>query len=653
MAMSLKRTLSAALLGLLPVWAAAQQPGPPEDEQARLTFGYLSRAESLDPEKIQILDESRATLPTLGIELRLFKVLDERTAESRRVALDSQNRRVDYEKLLQAERAAQYKKYGTMHPELHRLVEMAEQKTIPVIIRFAVEERRIDKSKFAGKRGLEVASAEAREAEKDAVEQASRIFRQVARKHGLAEEDRVTRSGPFVAAEMPVGAIRELSRDPRVAFIGLDQEVEIPDYPTIPESLPTTGTNIAHSLGANGAGIKIGVLESGTPNVSSSCFRLGATQTGGSANSHMTKSLAIIGNRYSAGACTGSWQGYAPDATVLLANGGSYTDRYEWAKSQGVNVATMSWHYPSEETSGALHSRDIYFDYWTTRWPWPTVFTSAGNQADLDAYASGKGYNFLGVGNVLNDGDGNRCNDAISDSSSFENPTSPHNDREVPEIASPGSRHELLNTSFGGTSAATPVTAAIAAVLMSKNTSLKIWPEAIRAILLASATYQQADGANWSKYSDGKDGAGLTSAYYGYYTAGRREAGTTAQYRAHDYGSLTKSSFSGGFLTKTWTAKTFTTKSRIRVALTWNSKVSASGGSPSGSVLDADLDLRVYDPKGSLVAWSSTWDSSYEFVEFTPSKTGNYTIKVRGYSVPNDFWSYFGIAWTTHYELCS
>jgi hypothetical protein len=313
----------------------------------------------------------------------------------------------------------------------------------------------------------------------------------------------------------------------------------------------------------------------------------------------------------------------------------------------------MSWHYPSEETDGDLHTRDVYFDYMVVHYPWPSVFTSAGNQADDDAYASGKGYNFFGVGNILNDGDGDRCNDDISSSSSNKNPTSPHGDREIPEVAAPGSRHELLNTSFGGTSCATPVTAAIAALLMSTNTRLKIWPEAIRAILLATANYQNADGANWATYLDGKDGTGEINAQYGYWTANRRETGTTAQYRAHDYGTMHASDFEGGFFEKTWKAKTFTTNSRIRVAFTWNSKTTAEDGEPVSSFLDADLDLWVEDPDGHLVAWSVSWDGNYEFVEFTPAKVGEYTIKIRGYSVPNSFWSWYGVAWTTHYELCS
>ncbi len=307
----------------------------------------------------------------------------------------------------------------------------------------------------------------------------------------------------------------------------------------------------------------------------------------------------------------------------------------------------MSWHFPSEETDGDLHARDIYFDYVSTHYPWPTVFTSAGNQASSGAYASGKGYNFFGVANIENDGDGDRCNDVIASSSSWEDPTTPHNDREIPAIASPGSRHDLIGSSFGGTSAATPVTAAIASLLMSKNTSLKIWPEAIRAILLATANYQKADGANWSKYADGKDGTGMTNTYFAYHTANQRETTTTTQFRAHDYGSITQSQFNGGFFHKTWKAKTHTTNSRIRVALTWNSKTTSTS-----SVLDADLDLWVYDPDMHLVATSTTWDSSYEFVEFKPSKTVQYTIKVRGYSVPSNFSSYYGVAWTTHYDLC-
>ena len=115
---------------------------------------------------------------------------------------------------------------------------------------------------------------------------------------------------------------------------------------------------------------------------------------------------------------------------------------------------------------------------------------------------------------------------------------------------------------------------------------------------------------------------------------------------------MTDDDFQGGYFEKTWKAKTGTTSSRIRVALTWNSKVWSFIGIPIASYLDADLDLWLFDPDGILVASSSSWDSNYEFIEHTPSKVGEYEIRVRGWSVPDDFSSWYGVAWTTHYDLC-
>jgi hypothetical protein len=557
---------------------------------------------------------------------------------------------VDYDDLLTRERQRRYQKLGALQDELYRLVEQGDREVIPVLIKLSVPEPEpIDKTKLAEGRELEVAAEMAAAGAVKLKGQSTQLLKTALEELDIKLPEQFSQSGPFVSARFSTDAIRRLSKSKRILFIGVDNESEIPDYPTIPESLPTTLADHLHTAGYKGDGVKIAILESGMPTHPISCFNIGAIQdTSLGANSHMTKSIGIVGNRYQSGSCSGNWEGYAPEATVLLANASNYKDRYDWAKANGVNVVTMSWHFFSEETDGSLHSRDVYFDYWVTRYPWPSVFTSAGNQAASDAYASGKGHNFFGVANVLNDGDGNRYNDSISSSSSWRDPTSPAGDREVPEIASPGSRHVLLGTSFGGTSCATPVTASIAALLMSKNPSLKIWPEAVRAILLATANYQNADGANWSRTSDGKDGTGMTNASYAGLTAGRRETTDSPQFRAHDYGLMAKSDFSTGFFNKEWKAYTSTTNARIRICLTWNSKVTSS---TSPDVLDADLDLWVYDPDMLLVERSQTYDSSYEFAEFTPAKRGAYTIKIRRWgTLPDDFSSYYGVAWTTHHD---
>lgn len=632
------------------------------DQQTQERLGLVSRAAGIDPERLLVLNETETVLPVLGERLRLYKLADSRGETGASVALDERGEPVDVEEMVGREQAATRDRYGNLQPALHQvLTERSDDPdaSVPVLLRYAVAEDPVDFDKTqvdaATLDDSEVRELDlrARRVADEVSERTAALHREVLGGYGVTVDEAPRAMGPFVRAQVPLAALPELGRDERVAFVGMDGEVPVLDYPTIPASLPTTRADIVHAAGARGAGVRIAVLESGTTNVSTACFNIGATQdTGQAPNDHMTKSVGIIGNRYSSGGgCSGALQGYAPDATVLLANDSSYTDAYDWARGQGVNVVTMSWHFPAEETSGGLHSRDVFFDYWVTRWPYPTVFTSAGNQAAANAYASGKGYNFFGVGDVLNDGDGNRCNDAIASSSSRRDP---YGDREVPAIAAPGSRHDLLGSSFGGTSCATPVAASIAALLMSHNPSLRIWPEAIRAIMLATANYQRADGADYSTTSDGADGVGMLNAQYGRWTAGVRETTSKPQFRAHDYGLMGASDFSGGFFVKSWKAQTYTTNSRIRVALTWNSKVTASAnGTPTSSVLDADLDLWIFDPDGNLLLTTgSSWDSSFEFVEFSPTKLGEYTIKVRGFSVPNDFSSYYGVAWTTHYELC-
>ncbi len=654
----MKKLFSCALmvtfLSSMSALTPTQQVDLPEEKNLLQEYQLISKAIKVMPKYILILAQRKVALLNLRTKLNLFKVLNLKTGESQIIAFDNSWVNVDYNALLKKEYLSYFKKYGRMQMELYRLVERGDKRMIPVLIKFSLPEEPIDKSKLPPEREIKAAEKNAIKLSSELEQKAIDTFRKMLSEYKFKVPKEIVQSGPFVGSLLSTDAIQKLSKDPRVSFIGLHREKEILDYPTIPESLPTTRTNILHNFGVKGSGVKIAVLEGGTTTESTACFNIGAIQDSNAGlNSHMTKSVAIIGNRYNdeTDDCTGGWQGYAPEATVLLANTADYTERYDWAKTRGVNVITMSWHYGTEETDGSLHSRDIYFDYAATHYPWPTIFTSAGNQAP-DNYASGKGYNFFGVGNIDNDGDGNRCNDSIANSSSWKNPETLHDDREIPEIASPGSRHALLGTSFGGTSCATPVTASIAALLMSKNTKLKIWCEAIRAILLATANYQVADGTNWSKYSDGKDGTGLTNSYYAYYTANRRETNDKPQFRAHDYGTMTASKFSGGFFEKTWKAYTFAKKSRLRVAITWNSKTAALDGTPTSSELDADLDLWIYDPDMHLVKWSTTWDSNYEFVEFTPSKTGAYTIKIRGYSVPSDFWSYYGVAWTTHYDFC-
>jgi serine protease AprX len=639
-----------------------ERASEPEEREVSAVRRLAAAADAVGVavEQLHVLSESSAYVVSSDAQAWFYKLYSPDTGESWRVALDADGQSLDLGQLGRAELIAERERLGALQPALHRLLDGLEgDRRIPVLIRYAVEEppESIDKLELDAReideKELEQLGATAERHNAVVVERTSQMHADVMRGLGIAADQEPSQvSGPFVVVTLPPDAVRAVSRDERVAFVGFAREREVPDYPTIEESLPTTRTEVVHGAGIRGDGIRIAILESGTPDISTNCFRIAAIQdTSQSANNHMTKSIGIIGNRYADGKCGGAWQGYAPEAQVYLGNDGDYVDRYEWARTRNIDVVTMSWHNDSEESDGSLSSRDIYFDYWVKRWPYPSVFTSAGNEAD-DAFASGKGFNFMGVGNVVNEDDGDRCDDVIATDSSWKNPTSPHGDHEVPAVSAPGSRHELLGSSFGGTSCATPVTASIAALLMSRNPRLRIWPEAIRAILLATANYQRADGDDYSESLDGRDGAGLVNSLYGMWTAGRRESTGAAQFRAHDYGEVRSRDFRGGYFTRSWRARVNTTESRIRVALAWNSRTFAFFGIPLASWLDADLDLHVFDPAGNLVATGQSWDNSWEFVEFTPRRIGDYTVRIRGFDVPEDFSSWFGVAWTAHYDLC-
>jgi hypothetical protein len=646
-------------------WNLTAMPGYPEQEekqdslQQKQALMNVAKLLNRPPEQLHILNQRTLQIPFVEGTYQGYKILDQEKDEGILLLMDNRGRRVSYEELIEQSKKNKFDRMGHLHPYLFQIMEkkQTEIDELPVIIKFRIEEPIIDKSKYPSEPQLQTQKMTRDEElyQKKLIENFRTIGTELD-KLQIKTMFELPKTSPFLSVDLSIDEIRKLSRSPVVDFIALTAEPIVYDYPTITESLPTTLTDYVHNRGYKGSGIKICILESGGLDKDESCFNIADIQTTSSSDPHITNSAGIIGNRFKIISfppffefefCGGSsWDGYAPEANVYIANDGDYTDAYDWAKSKGVNVITMSWHNYSEETNGSLHARDIYFDYAVTHWPYPTIFTSAGNQAGAGAYASGKGYNFFGVANVENDGDGNRSNDVIASSSSWKNPTSPHSDREVPEIAAPGSRHALLGRSFGGTSCATPIAASIATLLMDRNSKLRIWPEAIRPILLATANYQNSDGANWSSWSDGKDGTGLINTQYAYWTAGRRQTDDFPMYRAHDYGTLRSSSFSEGYLNERWYAKSIGgSNSKIRIAFTWNSKTDGTT-----SELDADLDLWVYDPNNNLIARSQTWDSNYEFVEFAAPTAGTYTIKIRGFRVPSDLFTYFGVAWTAHYD---
>ncbi len=564
---------------------------------------------------------------------------------------------------------------GPMHPAVASHLD--ERVSIPVLILMRVQERPVDKSELAP--GAEIGALANRAAEERlrVEREALRLF--AASPAVSASPRAVSVNGAFVAATLPPDVVRGLAEDPSVAFIGLHPDTLAREAfsdstsaaPELPVALGATGTDAVHRQGHRGAGVKVAVLELGGLIVPETCFDVEVQDpnvlSDPVANAHASRTLALVRNRWTPGGdCSGAWTGYAPEAHTLLANGcvgsGKAWDvvcQYSWAQERGANVVSMSGSGPLSEAMeyGLPSTTDLYFDYWALRFPFPSFFVAAGNASAM--VAAGRGQNFLNVGDILHDGNADPCDDKVVGQSSFDNP--PGSDHELPRLAAPGTSHTVLGDKHYGTSAATPVVASIAAVLMGQQNHLRWWGEGVRAILLASANYQGADGADWNpgEPPDGSDGTGQVNAMLASQIAAVLETGDTPRPRAHAVGKLVAADFdeaagSGSrVLSRRWRVRV-ESGDRVRVALAWNAR---TGFDPSGALAGAtpdNLDLLVQDPNGAVMGSSRSLDGSYEFVEFGPSPPGDYSIVIEASpALDAGFWSYFGLAWTTHDLTCS
>jgi subtilisin family serine protease len=102
--------------------------------------------------------------------------------------------------------------------------------------------------------------------------------------------------------------------------------------------------------------------------------------------------------------------------------------------------------------------------------------------------------------------------------SAYVNPVSPHNDREKPEVVAVGANVTALGVNNvpqtrSGTSHAAPQVAGLVALLVHRNSTLGYWPEAVKAIIMASATHNITGPTIIVRgQGDLRDGAGAINA---------------------------------------------------------------------------------------------------------------------------------------------
>jgi hypothetical protein len=242
------------------------------------------------------------------------------------------------------------------------------------------------------------------------------------------------------------------------------------------------------------------------------------------------------------------------------------------------------------------------------------MFNSAGNSGGSTGSIStpGKGLNIVAVGNY------NDSTNGINAGSSF---TDPNIGNDKPELSAPGTSITAGGFTMTGTSMSCPHAAAFTADMMSSSTYLKYRPYLAKAKMLAGAT--DAISGGFDKV--GLGGIDFLSAQYSGYWAWW--SGNNSSWSTFDKND---GSSDGYVTTRIYISSGY---KKARVALAWMNRGSYTYDHRNDAhAIGIDLDLKVYAPNGSLVGGSYSWDNSFEYVNFTPSQSGYYTVKISRYA---------------------
>lgn len=621
---------------------------------------FVTDSVSRIPKSARVESMSRLRIGALGTErvasdrrpegrfIELMKASDRKSGAPLALAYDQSGRAVEPDRIFQRLLKARVKKFGKLQETLYAHLRGAGAgKRVPVAIWLHSEEAMATSEK---KEKGETArpSREALARGKAVAATVASFASRCSEKYRGLETDPVA---PVVYARLNRAEIEALAKDRAVAGIFLYEREGVED---LTDSLAIANSDDVHTSGNRGAGVKVAIWED-NPDVTTNLSIAARFKSSGFATSdHSRHTHGIVKNIERSAP-----HGHAPSCSLHSANTMGL-DALRWAaKDKGCTVISQSFHRSSEAGSASMSYDDIYKDWLTLHWPYPTILQAAGNfwNGDPDGisppsseYVNHKGYNSLAVGNH----DDNAA--AMSGSSVFRNPASTHGDRELPEISANGTNVTTVGLTMSGTSMASPAAAGCAALLQSVNSTLKSWPEGCRAILLAAARRNIAGSTWWRDVVgnvDASDGTGAVDALEGSTIAKQRRsrnaAGTQRGWdvgtlRSRDIGSNRRTTFSYSVTVP----RGLLGPRKVKVALAWDSKISTFSifgiELLLASVLSVDLDLQVFDSRGVQVGYSGSWDNSYEIAEFVGTPGETYTIKIRRWSGSDDVW--YGIAWT-------
>jgi hypothetical protein len=192
--------------------------------------------------------------------------------------------------------------------------------------------------------------------------------------------------------------------------------------------------------------------------------------------------------------------------------------------------------------------------------------------------------------------------------SDYVNPASENGDHEKPEVVAPGvdiagmGPDGILLEHKDGTSFSAPQVAGLASLLINRNSDLRTWPEASRAIIMASAVHNLEGPSIILSGVDLKDGAGGIDASLADIIAKTHWTSTTSPCTGPCWWGIyiNNTIFPvGNYLYRYFNVSA---GEHVRVVISWWSHADCSSEANCNyDRLDTDLQLGVKDPYGNWV----------------------------------------------------
>ena len=638
--------IAGVVLTSLPPVSAQRENRLSADEQKLLDVA--AKRHGLNSSRLQLLRSTTVELPMTKRNIQVAKVLNTDNGQAFTASIDEQGQEIDFSTLKSEEQRAYRARYGKLHPKLHKKIEdigvSNNNQKIKVAFWLNPAEDLEAQDPRDGRTDLsreEVDALVARRMDqvKAATSRATEGLTRALERAGHVV-DRRGEGAPMIFATLPAGLVKQFSERADVEVAYLAQDEQYVDHMNV--AGPSIKADQLWDLGITGTGARIAIIEDSRVDFSNSC--LAANNLGTrvpndpNVDDHATSCAGIAASTHN------KFGGIAPGAGIYSSNIVSYANFSNIAAATdaaaaNADISNNSWGLDGCSYDGSVNVWGRHADY-IVRYIWDTVTASSGNNGNCASkgYVNsvGAGFNTIAVGNYNDSGTVQSSDNVMWPTSSWEDPLSPHGDREKPEVAAPGAniKTTVMSPNFScdmaeigsGTSFSAPAVAGLAADLMQVHPGLRIYPESLKALVLAGATDNVEGAPGLSEF----DGAGGVNAFTSYTST----VNTRYQWRNVTAGSFDANrdiTFNMGWVNA---------GQRVKVALVWDSNPTSNYLTDP---LNADLDLYVTGP--NQLQYSVRWDNSYEVVDFIATTSGPFQIKVKNFRF-DGFNEYLAVAWS-------